>query len=58
MLKSLAKIRASLVRSLEVLVMIIMAVLVLDVMWQVITRMASGIPQDIITINPEQKSCV
>jgi len=49
-----AKIRDALYRSLEVVVMVLMAVLAVDVVWQVVTRMASSIPRDIIAVNPSR----
>ncbi len=53
-MKTLAGIRTSLVRALEIVVIVIMGALVLDVMWQVFSRMASGIPQNIIDIEPSK----
>ena len=54
MLDRLIKIKAALVKVLEAVVMILMAVLVLDVVWQVITRLASNIPKEIVVINPSR----
>jgi len=54
MLAALSKIKTVLFKALETVVILLMAVLTLDVMWQIFTRMASGIPQSIVAIKPSR----
>jgi TRAP-type C4-dicarboxylate transport system permease small subunit len=54
MLAALAATRRALVRALEFAVTLLMAALVLDVLWQVFTRMASNLPRDVLAIDPSR----